>query len=168
MKRLAQREANYLCFEERITLIKATLLIYRYITSLHSKYLKVSQQRSRGHKLLPLERSRSLKQRLINWKTVPRGKKFGGLALGGIVKRIIMLFKWLWRVPLEQQSLWVAISWSRFEYAFNTWDTVQTLFASHRSPWEGISQVLPLFLLFINLSRGFGNLIRFWNEHRSS
>lgn len=73
-------------------------------------------------KSILVEGTTGFKTNLINWKTIPRGMKHSGLALGGIVKRnVALLEKWLWMFPLEQQSLWATVIRSKFEHISICW-----------------------------------------------
>lgn len=65
---------------------------------------------------------------LINWAIVSTGKKYGGLALGGILKRnVALLGKWFWRFPGGQNSLWAAVIRSKFRHG-KTVGTQRTFF----------------------------------------
>lgn len=47
---------------------------------------------------------------LVAWDLVTRSKMKGGLGLGNLKKKnVSILGKWLWRFPLEQDSLWVRV-----------------------------------------------------------
>lgn len=53
----------------------------------------------------------------------------------------------------------------RSKFGFNYYLNATNLhYASHRSPWKGISQTLPLFLPHTKLSLRCGNRIRFGFE----
>ena len=50
------------------------------------------------------------KDHLVAWELVTKPKKFGGLGVGNLIQRNpALLDKWLWRFPLEQDSLWHSI-----------------------------------------------------------
>lgn len=71
-------------------------------------------------------------------------KKAGALALVGIIDRNkVLLGKWLWWYPLDFQSVWAPMIWSKYEQAENHQAAINVLHSSHRSPWI---QVLPSFL----------------------
>lgn len=71
-------------------------------------------------------------------------KKAGALALLGIIDRNkVLLGKWLWWYPLDFQSVWAPMIWSKYEQAENHQAAINVLHSSHRSPWI---QVLPSFL----------------------
>lgn len=89
--------------------------------------------------------------------------------MGEIVKRnIALLGKWLWRYPLEQQTLWATLIRSKFGHNSNCLDADYFPSSSHRSMWKGISQSLPHFRPFTILCLGYGNKIRFWLDHGPS
>ncbi|KAM7528379.1 hypothetical protein LguiB_031789 [Lonicera macranthoides] len=47
---------------------------------------------------------------LVNWEEVSKSKLNEGLGVGNIIKRnMALLGKWLWRFPLERDSLWHAV-----------------------------------------------------------
>ena len=51
---------------------------------------------------------------LVSWKMVTRAKIKGGLGIGRLKeKNKVLLFKWLWRFPLEQGSIWTKVIISR-------------------------------------------------------
>ena len=55
------------------------------------------------------------KDHLVKWEIVSKTKKFGGLKVGNLTKRnLTLLGKWLWRFPLEQDSLWHSIIASKY------------------------------------------------------
>lgn len=64
------------------------------------------------------------------------------------------LSKWLWRYPVEHQSLSAAVTQSKFGHESNIWDAVQNSYFPHRSPWKDISQVLPSFVPLTKLCLG--------------
>lgn len=59
-----------------------------------------------------------------------------GIALGNIVKRNIALTsKWLWRFPLERDSLLHAIIKSKYGVMLNGWDAQPSSRISAWCPW---------------------------------
>ncbi|GMN62719.1 hypothetical protein TIFTF001_031795 [Ficus carica] len=66
-------------------------------------------------------------------------KRNGGLGLGNLKKKnVALLDKWLWRFPLEQQSLWAKIIKSKYGIQSNGWDS-NVIRGSFRNPWKFIS-----------------------------
>ena len=60
---------------------------------------------------------------LVRWELVSRSKDKGGLGIGNIAKKNeALLGKWLWRFPLEQNSLWCSIIKSKYGVHENGWD----------------------------------------------
>ena len=60
---------------------------------------------------------------LIAWKMVVRPKNKGGLGIGRLKeKNKALLLKWLWRFPLEQDSIWTKVIRSKFGIHTNKWD----------------------------------------------
>ncbi|KAF5946950.1 hypothetical protein HYC85_017178 [Camellia sinensis] len=55
------------------------------------------------------------KMHLVRWETISLSKDKGGLGLGNIIARnLALLGEWLWRFPLESDSLWHSIIKSKF------------------------------------------------------
>ena len=53
-----------------------------------------------------------------------RSKKKGGLGIGNLrSKNKALLFKWLWRFPNEQDTLWAKVIRSKFGLDSNKWDS---------------------------------------------
>ena len=72
---------------------------------------------------------------LVSWKTVARPKNKGGLGIGRLKeKNKAMLFKWLWRFPLEQESIWAKVIISKFGIHPNRWDARVASRRTYRSP----------------------------------
>ena len=60
---------------------------------------------------------------LIEWKMVIRPKNKVGLSIGRLKeKNKSLLLKWLWRFPLEQESIWAKVIRSKFGLHTNRWD----------------------------------------------
>ena len=60
---------------------------------------------------------------LVSWDQVswPRGE--GGFGLGNVVlKDISLVWKWLWRFPLEPNSLWHRVVKSKYGLQQKGWD----------------------------------------------
>lgn len=80
-----------------------------------------------------------------------QGKRHGGLALGGILNRNrAVLDKWLWRYPLERNSVWATVIRSKFEHVSNGWDAVHLPPSSHLSPWKRYFPNFPVSFLSLN------------------
>ncbi|KAL5569664.1 hypothetical protein UlMin_026239 [Ulmus minor] len=79
---------------------------------------------------------------LVDWKLVCIPKERGGLGIGNLLLRNkALLGKWLWRFPLEQNSLWAAVIRSKYGLNREGWDTNLVTVGSFRSPWKFIAQV---------------------------
>ncbi|CAL5398240.1 unnamed protein product [Camellia sinensis] len=62
---------------------------------------------------------------LVKWEVVSLPRNKGGLAIGNVVARnIALLSKWLWRFPLESESLWHSIIKSKYGVQANGRDSV--------------------------------------------
>lgn len=105
------------------------------------------------------------KDHLINWEVVSRSKEKGGLGIGNLVKRnVSLLGKWLWRFPIERESLWHAVISSKYGYQTNGWDAKQAQLFSSRNPWRDISAQMNSFAPCFKLIIGNGRKVRFWED----
>ena len=71
---------------------------------------------------------------LVSWKLVARAKSKGGLGIGGLKEMNKALFKWLWRFPLEQESIWTKVITSKFGVHSNWWDARVACRSTYWSP----------------------------------
>ena len=72
---------------------------------------------------------------LVAWKQVCLPKIYGGLGVGDLVRRNkSLLFKWLWRFPLEKDALWYAVIKSKYGLNENRWDSGINHLGTHRNP----------------------------------
>lgn len=100
---------------------------------------------------------------LVNWDLVRKPKEEGGLGLGNLIsKNFSLLGKWLWRFPLEPESLWHKVIFSIRGFEHNRWYALAHAFCSHS--WKAISQVSSLFLSLTSLKAGRGDKISFWED----
>ncbi|KAK9951574.1 hypothetical protein M0R45_007012 [Rubus argutus] len=105
------------------------------------------------------------KDYLINWKLVSKSKAKGGLEIGNLVlKNSSLLGKWLWRFPIEKESLWHCVIKSKYGYQANGWDANLVVRGSSRSPWKDISAGLCDFSKCVQLVVGDGRIVRFWED----
>ena len=90
---------------------------------------------------------------LVDWKIVSKSKIMGGLGIGNLAKKNeALLGKWLWRFPLEQNSLWCSIIRSKYGIHENGWDSNVVIRGSLRNPWKAISKGIKSFKTFIRLT----------------
>ena len=102
---------------------------------------------------------------LVAWELVVRSKDRGGLGLGNLRKKnLALLGKWLWRFPLEQQSLWAMVIRSKYGKHANGWDSNVLTNGSFKNPWKFISQGLQTFSKNISLKVGQGTRVLFWKD----
>ena len=89
----------------------------------------------------------------------------GGLGIGRLKERNkALLFKCLWRFPLEQDSLWTKVIKSKFRLHSNRWDAGLAIRSTYRSPWKFISSLYEDFLLLVRFRVGDGRKVRFWED----
>ena len=94
-----------------------------------------------------------------------RAKIKGGLGIGRLKeKNKALLIKWLWRFPLEQQSIWAKVIISKFGVHSNRWDAVAASRCTYRSPWKYISSLYEEFRHWVGFKVGNGSRIRFWED----
>uniref|UniRef100_A0A803PJL9 Uncharacterized protein n=1 Tax=Cannabis sativa TaxID=3483 RepID=A0A803PJL9_CANSA len=102
---------------------------------------------------------------LAAWEEVCRSRKEGGLGIGGLeLKNKGMLMKWLWRFPLEENSLWHKVIVSRYEKANNFWDSKVGVRMSPKGSWRDISNLYSDYLELVCFKVGKGDRIRFWED----
>ncbi|XP_062093360.1 uncharacterized protein LOC133799353 [Humulus lupulus] len=102
---------------------------------------------------------------LVSWADVCNSRSHGGLGVGSLVLRNkAFLMKWLWRFPLEKNSLWHRVISSRYGEDAGFWDTNVGSRFSVRGPWRDISMLYEEFKrrVFFKVERG--DRIRFWED----
>ena len=104
-------------------------------------------------------------EHLVAWEVVCLAKERGGLGIGNLEKRNkALLFKWLWRFPKEDRSLWHKVVKSIFGLHPNLWDTKVVDRVTFRSPWKAISSLYKDFHQLVSFKVGNGNKVRFWED----
>uniref|UniRef100_A0A803P8A0 Reverse transcriptase domain-containing protein n=1 Tax=Cannabis sativa TaxID=3483 RepID=A0A803P8A0_CANSA len=102
---------------------------------------------------------------LVAWDEVCKPRAEGGLAIGRLEMRNKgLLMKWLWRFPLESNSLWHKVIKSRYGKADNFWDTKQGVRMSPRGPWMDIADLYHEYGKMVKFKVGNGASIRFWED----
>ena len=77
---------------------------------------------------------------------VGRAKTKGDLGIGRLKeKNKALLFKWLWRFPLEQEEIWGKVIKSKYGLQNNRWDAGLAIRSSYCSPWKFISSCYDEF-----------------------
>ncbi|CAL9004181.1 unnamed protein product, partial [Prunus brigantina] len=166
-KRLQKWKRACLSKGGRLTLIQAVLSnIPSYYMSLFKMPIRVVakvEQLMRNFLWEGLEEGK--KCHLVRWEWVSKSKEEGGLGIGSLRERNEALrAKWLWRFPLETNSLWHRIIKSKYGIDSNGWDTNQMVKVSCRNPWREISKGYNYFLQCCRFSVGNGEKIRFWED----
>ena len=106
------------------------------------------------------EYGESKNDHLINWS-----KQKGGLGIGNILrKNEALLGKWLWRFPLERNSLWCSIIESKYGLQNNGWNSNKVGRGSFCNPWKAISNGLDFFNTLIQYKVGRGDRTRVWED----
>lgn len=72
-----------------------------------------------------------------------------------------MLGKWLWRFPLEVNSLWYCVIKTKHGLRKNGWDEVDVVRGSTRRPWVIILKGKTYFVSNFKLVVGNGQRVRF-------
>ncbi|KAM2004953.1 hypothetical protein FF1_000090 [Malus domestica] len=102
---------------------------------------------------------------LVKWGDVCKSKEDGGLGLGNLrFRNVALLAKWLWRFPLEPNSLWHKVIRSKYGLHANGWDANPPRRGSSRCPWSEISAGSPSFLPSCKFVLGNGERLRFWED----
>lgn len=102
------------------------------------------------------------KYHLVNWATVCKSKKEGGLGLTSIkLMSQALLGKWLWRLGEEQNSLWGQVIYAKYEVSGNGWD-LSGLSYRFSTLWKGITSVREAFQANTPCRVGSGDNIYFW------
>ena len=97
---------------------------------------------------------------LISWNVVCRG-----LGISNILNRNkALVMKWLWRFPMEQDTLWHKVIRSKYGINQNGWDTREATRVTYRSPWKFISSCYDDFFKYVQFEVGNGVIIRFWED----
>ena len=104
-------------------------------------------------------------EHIVAWRDVCKLKKFGALGIGNILKHNKeLLMTWLWRFPLERQSLWARVVKSKYGIRTNGWDTKGAARVTYRCPWKFISSVYDHYIKQVVFKVGKDNNIRFWED----
>ena len=102
---------------------------------------------------------------MVSWKEYPRAKCKGGLGIEKLKeKNKALLFKWSWRFPNKQESLWAKVIKSKFGLQNNRWDSGLASRSTYRSPWKFISSLYKEFGHLVCFRVGDGRRIRFWED----
>uniref|UniRef100_A0A803PSR8 Reverse transcriptase domain-containing protein n=1 Tax=Cannabis sativa TaxID=3483 RepID=A0A803PSR8_CANSA len=102
---------------------------------------------------------------LVAWDELCKPRSEGGLAIGRLeLRNKGLLMKWLWRYPLEPNSLWHKVIKSHYGKAYNFWDTKWGVQASPRGSWKDISDYYGEYNRLVKFKVGNGANIRFWED----
>ncbi|EXB99413.1 hypothetical protein L484_016389 [Morus notabilis] len=100
---------------------------------------------------------------LVAWNEVSRPKEVGGLGIGNMRKRNqALLAKWLWRFPLEFDSLWYRVVAGKDGLAQNTGEASRVTF---RCPWKSIQSAFVGFSQQVRWKVGSREIVRFWEDY---
>ncbi|CAL9018470.1 unnamed protein product [Prunus brigantina] len=102
---------------------------------------------------------------LVKWERVANSKEEGGLGVGSLKeKNEALRAKWLWRFPMEPNSLWAMVVKSKYGSATNGWDANPASMVTSLNPWKDISAGYQTFLQCCRFELGNGNRVRFWED----
>ena len=162
--KLASWKAKYLSFGGRVTLIKATLenlpLYFMSIFKCPTSIIKHIEKFQRDF----LWRGKSNKQKfhLVNWSSICKPKKDGGLGFRPLAQmNKALLRKWLWRIGEHDNCLWRQLILAKYRVRRNDWVISGP---SYRLPgiWRGIIADKALFTGNIRYKIGSGEDVFFW------
>jgi len=102
---------------------------------------------------------------LVEWKTLLLSKKQGGLAIKNLRKQNkSLLMKWLWRFPLEEQSLWGRVIQAKYGKE-GPWKTKEVTSTYGTSLWRSIRNLWHGFYAKTECNVNNGRKIRFWEDN---
>ena len=139
-KKLASWHGKLLSIGGRLTLIKSSLSnLPLYFMSLYPIPQSIIARIKRIHRKFLW--SGNLDKRFmppIGWDHVQRPRCLGGLSVGNLLHRNwALLFKWIWRLFSEPDSLWSAVIRSKYNYPWHM--TPSDLIIPNRGgPWKSI------------------------------
>ncbi|RVX05281.1 Transposon TX1 uncharacterized 149 kDa protein [Vitis vinifera] len=165
--RLDGWQKAYLSLGGRITLIQSCLShLPSYFLSLFKMPASVAAKIERLQRdFLWSGVGEGKRDHLVRWDIVCKPKTIGGLGLGNISWRnLVLLGKWLLRYPREGSALWHQVILSIYGSHSNGWDANTLVRWSHRCPWKAIAQVFQEFSLITRYVVGNGDRIRFWED----
>ena len=125
-KRLEGWKKAFLSRGGRLTLIQAVLdsLPTYYLSLFRIPSVVAKTLESLMRNFLWEGSGEAHKDHLIKWDLVSKSKETGGLEIGNLMaKNISLIGKWLWRFPIEQESLWHSVIRSKYGYHENGWDS---------------------------------------------
>uniref|UniRef100_A0A803P465 Reverse transcriptase domain-containing protein n=1 Tax=Cannabis sativa TaxID=3483 RepID=A0A803P465_CANSA len=166
-KRLDGWKCAFLSKGGRLTLIQSVLSsLPLYFLSLFKAPRSVTKALEKMMRDFLWEGSESSGgEHLVAWDEVCRPRHEGGLGIGRLeLRNKSLLMKWLWRFPLEQNSLWHRVVVSRYGRADNLWDSKKGSRLSPKGPWRDISDLYDEFLGLVHFKLGRGDRIRFWED----
>ncbi|CAL8989771.1 unnamed protein product [Prunus brigantina] len=166
-RRLQKWKRAFLSRGGRLTLIQAVL------SSIPTYYMSLFKMpASVVNKLEKLMRSflwegveEGKRDHLVKWERVANSKDEGGLGVGSLKeKNEALRTKWLWRFPMEPNSLWATVVKSKYGSATNGWDANPATMVTSLNPWKDISAGYQTFLQCCSFEVGNGNRVRFWED----
>ena len=98
---------------------------------------------------------------LTKWDIICRLKDLGGLGVENVeVKNRCLLTKWLYRLSIETEGMWVQILRNKY---LQSKTLAQVTVRPNDSPfWKGLMRTKATFFHRTKLIIGNGNLTRFW------
>lgn len=134
-----------------MSLFKMSASVVNKVEKLMRSFLRGVEEGKRDH--------------LVKWERWANSKEEGGLGVGSLKEKYEALCaKWLWRFPMEPNSLWAMVVKSKYGSATNGWDANPATTVTSLNPWKDISASYQTFLQCCRFEVGNGNRVRFWED----
>ncbi|KAM2375829.1 hypothetical protein ACFXTH_044543 [Malus domestica] len=166
-RRLQSWKKAFLSREGKLTLIQSVLgslpIYYMSLFKIPCRVKRRLEKLMKGFLWEGVEEGK--KTHLVRWELVTKNKEERGLGVGNLRNQNeALLAKWLWRFPMESQSLWHKVIRSKYGLQVNGWNALPPRRVSSRSPWKDISSGSHQFLICCKFEVGNGERVRFWED----
>ena len=166
-KRLARWKKLYLSKGGCLTLIKSILSsLPSYCLSLFSLPMSIaSRLETLQRDFIWGDMGDEHKFHLVNWQQVCSPLQDGGLGIRNLsVFNKALLGKWLWRYPIESDSLWHQVVDSKYGSQWGGWCSNRVREPYGFSLWKFIRAGWDSFVNHISFVVGDGTRIMFWHD----
>ncbi|RVX19153.1 putative ribonuclease H protein [Vitis vinifera] len=164
-RKLALWKKQYLSKGGRLTLIKSTLSnLPIYFMSLFVIPRKVRLRLEKiQREFLWGDMEERRKIHLVRWEVTCKDMRHGGLGLRYLKDfNHALLGKWLWRFPIERESLWRRVIVGKFGEVQGGWTTREVRESYGTGLWKDIRKGWEEFFLRTRIHIGNGRRTRFW------